>query len=393
MRFKSRCLRSVGCCVLVWGVLAASQSAVSNADDKYLPSLLEDVAGARGVRFDAKDSLGQPLHCPRVLALREGPAKYAAVYHVPKKVRAGVRFSVHLATSDDLTTWTHVRQLIDNADMPCIVRTHRPGADEASDRWILLCHEQWMGAGVTSNAPSQLGFKFFYNDADLLAGNIRHSWIAPINAGLAPSGLMGTPDVYRATMRLRGDRWGLDARVGFHFNNRAGRDEVGEGLLVGFGTSDFDSPPWNWLTGSAAAYNHNLTETMRRVTGRNSVGNIGQRVSFQFGDQRYSIQEGNIQQPPVSPTRFEDWRLWLYHWTVSPKDSRSDWPSGHGSFKLLSPKTPGESLSFGNPGIVRVPAPDGQGDCLFISYFVFSEGATSGEAGSLIFHQPLPEGL
>jgi hypothetical protein len=47
--------------------------------------------------------------------------------------------------------------------------------------------------------------------------------------------------------------------------------------------------------------------------------------------------------------------------------------------------TPGGSVSFGNPSARIVDAPIGAGTVMWVSYFLFAEGAGAGEAGSLIY--------
>jgi hypothetical protein len=42
-------------------------------------------------------------------------------------------------------------------------------------------------------------------------------------------------------------------------------------------------------------------------------------------------------------------------------------------------------LGFGNPGVRIVDAPDGVGQVMWVSYFLFSEGTGAGQGGSLIY--------
>lgn len=124
-----------------------------------------------------------------------------------------------------------------------------------------------------------------------------------------------------------------------------------------------------WTASINAAYNAALTAA-------GATGNIGGRCFVEFAGDRWNIQEGNIQGPPIVPTNFRDWRVWLYRYADA-------------SVKMLAVRTHGGSVSFGNPSAVIVPSPkDGQA-CMCVTYFVFGEGAGPGEAGSLLFFTPL----
>jgi hypothetical protein len=53
---------------------------------------------------------------------------------------------------------------------------------------------------------------------------------------------------------------------------------------------------------------------------------------------------------------------------------------------MLNIKTHKGSTSFGNPTFTFLKSPNGK-DCIVVTYFLFSEGAKSGEAGQLIFYK------
>jgi hypothetical protein len=48
-------------------------------------------------------------------------------------------------------------------------------------------------------------------------------------------------------------------------------------------------------------------------------------------------------------------------------------------------KTHASSAAFGNPSLHHVPCPSGGGNCVFVSYFIFGEGAKAEEGGVLGF--------
>src|SRR5262249_8193217 len=147
--------------------------------------------------------------------------RYAGVYHVPPTAKTS-EYSIHLATSDNLTEWTCERLLVKNADMPYLYRAHPAGQPSSQSSWILLAHEQWEGSNST--LPSQLGSRLFYNDADLLQGSDFFKWTAPLTLS-ETNKLEGTPNVYQAFLNLRDGYWSLDAIIGFHFNGEKGRDK------------------------------------------------------------------------------------------------------------------------------------------------------------------------
>jgi hypothetical protein len=73
---------------------------------------------------------------------------------------------------------------------------------------------------------------------------------------------------------------------------------------------------------------------------------------------------------------WDKWRVWLYKFTET-----TAYPTGAGTLRQLTPITPNGSVSFGNPSVRIVDAPDGVGQVMWVSYFLFGEGAGAGEAG------------
>lgn len=350
-------------------------------------SLFENVPGSAS--FDAKDDALNQLQCLHVLALENQATQYAGVYHVPSPAGDDkFRYAVHLATSDDLKTWKHRRQLpfLDNADMPYVYRARPAGQPLSESSWILIAHEQWMGPGLPSTGPCQLGLQLYYTDADLLNGTPFYRWTIPIGLSKTRK-LEGTPNVYWAALNKRNELWSLDAVIGFHFNDENGRDVVAQGYLTQLGDPSRTSPDWQPAT--ASAYVDSITD-------QGAKGNIGQRDSSVgqpnaglFLSGRYSVQEGNIQGiPPGESTLWQAWRLWLYEWS---QDDPVYWPAGRGNFYPLQPRTPNGSFAFGNPSFQILPGgPSASDGRLFVSYFLFTQGAAPGDApGALIFSIPL----
>jgi hypothetical protein len=95
-------------------------------------------------------------------------------------------YEVRLARSSDLMQWTFVRTLLPNADMPFLKKVTTGSGSSSDASWILLTHEQWMRPG--SETPSQLGFKLYYNESQLAAGDPFNSFVAPLTPGGYPGG-------------------------------------------------------------------------------------------------------------------------------------------------------------------------------------------------------------
>jgi hypothetical protein len=272
-------------------------------------------------------------------------------------VPGGYRFKVNLAASQDLVSWTFLRTLVDNADMPKVLRVS--GAS-----WIVLTHEQWSGPGPASTAPSKVAFRLFYADADLLDGAIRATYTMPL---FGASKLDGTPSFYDAHLVLDTGYYSVDGQYGFH--NWNGTRDVNDVTTI---TRMFDP-----RFGRTAAFPSTATAYNNKLVAAGVTGNIGQRdtIAQPFG--RYNVQEGNIGTPAGS---WDKWRLWLYRFSET-----TAYPTGAGTVRRLNPVTPHHSVSFGNPSVRVVDAPDGGGQVVWVSYFLFSEGAGAGEAGSLIY--------
>ena len=282
----------------------------------------------------------------------------------------GKQFNVRLASSKDLMEWTFRRTIIYNGDMPFLKRVD--GDDK--DGWLLLAHEQWMNPN--SQEPSQLGFKLFYNESELLMGKYFNTFTAPLSVG-SYSHLEGTPSVYSAERAMKGSLYVVNADVGFHFNDRNGVDTVATGRLQDFGPTTIQAK----LTGQ-----HRADAYDELFIAKGAIGNIGQRAPGTISGVHINAQEANIGSMP--PTIWADWRIWLYFFAPD----EGDVPTGAaGSYvKMLNISTHGGSTAIGNPSWHLLPCPVGKpANCIFISYFVFSEGAAPGEAGVLALWKTL----
>ena len=311
---------------------------------------------ATAARYRVKDNAGNTMDAVSIIQVSGQAYKYAAVYHTPSQVAGGIRFKVSLAGSNDLINWTFIGILVDNASMAKIAHVN-------NSNWIILAHEQWLGAGQPSSAPSQIGYKLFYDANDLFTRTVRVSETMPQFV----SNLNGTPSFYDVHLASYNGYYTVDGQYGFHFWDGSRDANAVTTILKLFSPSD---PVINQPS-TASAYNSSLIA-------QGVTGNIGDRDTLVTTAVRYNVQEGNVGQSGGS---FDKWRLWLYTF-----GDGLNYPSGNGAWTALAPVTPAESISFGNPSITVVDRPIGTGKSLVIAYFIFAEGAGFHEAGTLIYY-------
>lgn len=332
-------------------------ASAASLDEGTMVGILNHPDTADHAAYGATDSAGNPMQSPSIVQLSGVAYKYAAVYHTPYAVSGGYRYRVNLAASTDLVTWHFVRTLLDDADMPKIERV-------AGSSWIVLTHEQWLGAGPASTSPSQVTFRLFYDDQHLLDGSVGSTYAMPM---YGTSDLNGTPSFYDAHMSYNGGYYRVDGQYGFHSWN--GSRDVNDVTTI-YGMFDPRGDQTRAYPSTADAYNN-------KFIAAGVTGNIGQRDTIDQGFGRYNVQEGNVGTPAGS---WDKWRLSLYEYSET-----TNYPTGEGTVTRLAPVTPHGSVSFGNPSVRVVDAPDGNGQVMWVSYFLFSEGAGPGEAGSLIY--------
>ena len=176
----------------------------------------------------------------------------------------------------------------------------------------------------------------------------------------ALSKLEGTPSI------SRWDSSAGTAEIWFHHHNTtSNRDEVAQAEL-----SDFPGIP-EWHVTQDLGY-------MAAVTRLGATGNVGGRHRLVLpgtGDMMM-LQEGNIQPPPILPTKWKDWRVWLY--TARTK-----------TFTKLNVQSHAKSTAFANPSADFMPSPTSDRMALFVTYFIFKEGARKGEGGSAVFYHEI----
>ena len=130
--------------------------------------IFSDVTTSQDHRYNLLDDEGIQMACLHVQKAKsniwgEGH-NYWGLYHA--YIDSKAEYDVRLASSIDLINWKYQRTLIGNADMPF---PSRPESMMSEDGWIIVAHEQWINS--KSQLPSQLGFKLYRNESELLRGD------------------------------------------------------------------------------------------------------------------------------------------------------------------------------------------------------------------------------
>jgi hypothetical protein len=296
-----------------------------------LVDLLTDVPAATA-RYDIRDDRGLPMDTLKVIEHPSGG--YLAVYH------CGIgnqQFAVHVATSDDLLTWTHRAELDRPASQPTIAAL--------DDGGFLVALEAGGGG-----PPPWLRF-LHYADADhLLTGRADRSFDAPHT--LVPRGrhAEGTPNIY--AVRLAPDLDHSEIDVGFHYFRRGRVDRQGRGTLSGF---------THWRTRREST----LDAALERL---GTAGNIGGRDRFSWDGRPYLLIEGQLERGV-----WESWRTFLYDESA-------------GTATPLGIRSHGGSVAFANPSATVLTLPSGEPGLVVTSY-LFHSGAAPGEGGPLLYYR------
>lgn len=336
--------------------LAPSQPTPRLLGSSTVKNLLERVEWADAYRYGLKDSRGVGMDCARLLFAPIGnTTRYLAVFHA--RSRSTKQFEVHIAQSLDLLQWEHLRRIVSNADMPVIQKDSRSGQ-------VLLVFEQFFSS--KRQWPCALGIRQYKSVQELISGQpgLQFQFRVPNTL----SKIEGTPSIERW------DQQRHTIRLWFHWHNEElGRDEVATGKL-----SDFpgDAPHWT-------ARKHN--KYVQTLSTLGVSGNVGGRHHLRFGgtsDQGLVLQEGNIQRPPLLPTDWAAWRVWMYS-----ESSRQ--------FIQLDVKTHQNSTAIANPAAFALPCPGSSETknlpaesniCFAVLYFIFREGSAKNEGGQLIYY-------
>ena len=314
----------------------APQLVVTPDDDrgKRLAALLDPKA-ADVFLAAAENNLGNSLDALDVIAAPAGQAvagRYIGVHHA---FVDGV-FVTKLATSDDLTTWTHRADLAVHASQPTLAALPDGGFVLAFERdtpdptWVSV---------------NNLAVRHYASWAALAAGVFDRDVDLPRT--LAPTA-EGTP-------ALEVKRWnGPDdsqIAVTFHYFKSILVDRQSAGVLTNFSAAD-------WAPQPDAIVNNLFVQLGTR-------GNLGDRADLLFEGHPFAVLEAQSLR-----NDFGSWRWYLYDRV-------------RGETRPVALRLPAGSYALGNPTVRALTGPAGQ-PLLFISGFVFSQGSGPGEAGQFI---------
>ena len=292
-------------------------------------------------RYDAKDD--QEVGLDTIKIIEKPGGGYLGIYHSPDG------YSVRLANSTDLLHWAFIRIIEsgwpNHTSQPALVRA-------PNDAYIVAFEKEEINW-------SHLRFHYYPNLSALLNPLTPPDVVYDAQRFNISNVHEGNPNFYNVTT----DDFNISAYVGFHYDNGT-VDDVAVGRL----TIPMDDPKnttrWTWNAWSQTEYNEKLRKDW------NVKGNIGDRDYGQIFGRNFTLQEGNLK---PRPTDYAEWRMFLYDHLTS-------------IFHMLNITTHKGSTSIGNPTFTVLKSPNGK-DAIVVTYFLFSEGAKTGEAGELIFYK------
>ena len=296
-----------------------------------LSNALESIDKAPLAVFGLRDDGGRSMDCLEVIQLNE---TIFGLYHAR---RDGV-FSVHLARSEDLRTWTHVTRLDDHASQASAVALGQAG--------ILVAYEK--------DAPNSCWLRLrSYPDLDAwVAGDHEKEFDVPRT--LAPTA-EGTPSIERVDWDS-GSAIPNRIDLRFHYFRQVRVDRAAYGSLTMW--KDWSSKPLSRVNGA--------------FEDLGIRGNLGDRTRFRWGNTLYYLQEAQ---------NFRgDWRSWGIYLC-----DESGIP-----LKRLNIRTPKGSMAFANASASWI-VDSARGRRLVVTLFLPGEGAQPGESGSALYAIDLPD--
>ncbi|MDQ3675186.1 MAG: hypothetical protein M3401_00050 [Actinomycetota bacterium] len=353
---------------LLMATLASAAAAAPGAQQRAAArQLLKDVVEGPGVsstahRFAALDDRGKALDTLKVVPVA---GRYIGVYHSA----GNGQYDVHVATSTDLMHWTHSAVLDSDAShatirmLPggsVIVAYEKYAIGDLIDRPLLITQLDPLYNPLNR---IRLRFRYYPSVDDLLAGQSAREISVPRHLSAISE---GTPHIIAT--RLRGGKLSRSTiRVGLHYlkslRKRPDSDRQATGVLKNFKT---------WVPQSEPQLDRRFLRARLLHSGFRSApsGSIGDRDEIYLNGVRLLLQEAEY-----VPRDWSTWRTFI----VDPQ-RRTAVP--------LEIKTPRGSTSYGAPTVTELISPAGR-RAIFVSMFVFTEGAAPGEAGQLIYYREL----
>jgi hypothetical protein len=293
-----------------------------------LRTIVEDVPGAAGYRYQARDDLGNSMDTLKVVKSPFGG--YIGVYHTS----GNGEFAVKVATSVDLLNWTFQANLAPNASQPTIHNLPQGAA--------LVAYESHVGCGGASHC---LGLRYYATESALLNGAASRRVILPRKLSSCAE---GTPNIFAA----KADLSSID--IGFHYFSGCTVDREARGRLLNFS-------PASW-----SAWASPNIDLLILAAGASPEGHIGDRDGNFYDGAYQRLYEGQI--APLT-----SWRSFLL---------------AKGSATQLAIRTHKGSRGFANPTYTVLSLPNGQPGMVVTQYLTLS-GAQPGEAGELVYYRPI----
>ncbi len=325
---------------------AASFSSREGADAPQLVVTPDDERGARLAGLldpraaetfvaGARDDLGSELAGLDVIAAPPGagvPGHYVGVHHT----LVGGVWVTKLATSDDLTAWTHRADLDTHASQPTL--TALP------DGGYLLALERDTPDDVYVSR-SNLVVRHYASWAALAAGTFDRQVDLPRTLAETAE---GTPSLTVASWNGPG---ASQIVITFHYLKHIEVDRQAAGVLTNFDAA-------SWAPQPDAPFNS-------LFLGLGTRGNLGDRAELRYEGHAFAVVEAQSVR-----NDFGAWRWYLYD-------------RERHEARLLALRGPAGSYALGNPTVRPLVGPTGR-PLLFISGYAFFQGAGTGEAGQFI---------
>jgi parallel beta-helix repeat protein len=303
----------------------------------------EDVITATDYQYDTKDNQSNGTDTIKIIENPSGG--YLGVYHF--LITDGI-FEVRLAHSTDLLNWTFIRTIERYASQPTMAK--------APNGAYLIAFEKEV------SRSSYLKLHYYSNLSALTDPNSSPEFAIDIPRNQSHPH-EGTPNFYNITITNSV----MNICIGFHYDNG-----IVDNVAVGWLTIPLDNPGnWLWNATEQTEYNEKLRRNW------NVKGNIGDRDYVEIFGRKFTLQEANLlprEEESINRTLYwTSWRIFLYdHFT--------------NNFTMLNIKTHKGSISFGNPTCTVLNSPFGK-DAIAVTYFLFSEGAKTGEAEELVYYK------
>jgi hypothetical protein len=310
---------------------------------EQLQELIEDVpcAGSGQVSYDTTDNLGGSMDVLDPIADPAGG--YLGVYHTQFGSRAG-EFRISLAQSPDLIHWTRIVVLDPlGASMPTLRAVSGTGG-------FLLAYEK-----AIPNLGNIIRVRYYGSLAALQTGHFAAERDLPQTFSRFND---GTPTILSITWHHGLVRSVI--HIGFHYETEArggrGPDREAIGTLVDFK---------RWTA--------HIQKPLDLALDRQGLaGNHGDWRQFDFANDRWRIYEGQ-----AAFGNFGTWRVIL-----------EDISTGQLYPLTLSSDSEAISGSVANPVVAVLPAPDGGGQVLVVTLYLFSADSPA-LPGELVYYQAL----